>query len=62
MVDGASFHEHPDDDAEEPADLGHDLLILRPMHEPLERRLGGTDEAETPGEMKAATPDSALRD
>jgi hypothetical protein len=24
VVDGASFHEHADDDAEKPADLGHD--------------------------------------
>jgi hypothetical protein len=29
VMRGASFHEHANDDAEEPANLGHDADILR---------------------------------
>ena len=29
VMDGASFHEHADDDAEEPADLGHGSVYAR---------------------------------
>lgn len=30
VVTDSSLHEHSDDDAEEPADLGHGMVILRP--------------------------------